>query len=616
MKAVTLLINSVLPPDLRDDSRLLDKKSLDGLLADVARRYPDRYSEVVKHISDVGRRAAFQQGETITLQDMYPVIDKNHLLGKMDQELDAVESMTIPEPEKQAKRYSVWAHYSTALENATKEAALAKGNNLGNSVMSGSRGNPFQLKAMLTTPALYTDYKDNPIPLFVRHGFNEGLRPFEYLASTFGVRKSVIATKNATADSGDLAKQLVQSAAPVIVTKDDCGTTNGLDFDPDDADMEGRVLAKDYGPGLEAGTVIDKEARRELQRKVKGRVVARSPMTCQAEKGICSHCLGTLPTGKFAPKGYAAGITAAQAISEPLTQGALNTKHGGGGFTGTKKTFSGFHIIDQLMQSPETFPFRSAVAEESGKVQKIEDAPQGGKMIFINGKPHYALPGFEPTVKPGDDVESGDQLSEGVVDVYDILRTRGLGEARRYYVDRLKQAFDESGAGRPSKLNLETVARATLDHVLIQNPDGMGDFLPDDVGSYNRLSAHYSPAKNTKVEHLANVTGKYLQSPVLHFTIGTKLTPKMITRMKDSGISSVPVSDEEPQFTPTMFRLRTASQSGKDWLAKMHTSYLTTNLASDAARSQSTNVDHNVHFAPRLMVGEDFGKKVEQTGEF
>jgi hypothetical protein len=486
MKAVTLLINSVLPPDLRDDSRLLDKKSLDGLLADVARLYPDRYSDIVKHISDVGRRAAFQQGETINLKDMLPVIDKDRLLGKMDQELDAVEIKNIPEPEKQARRYGIWAHYSTALENATKEAALAQGNNLGNSVMSGSRGNPFQLKAMLTTPALYTDYKDNPIPVFVRHGFNEGLRPFEYLASTFGVRKSVIATKNATASSGDLAKQLVQSAAPVIVTKEDCGTTNGLDFDPDDPDLEGRVLAKDYGHGLKAGTVIDKHARRELQRNVKGRVIARSSLTCQADKGICSHCLGTLPNGKFAPKGYAAGITAAQAISEPLTQGALNTKHGGGGFTGEKKMFAGFDIIDQLVQSPETFPFRAAVAEENGKVQKIEDAPQGGKMIFINGKSHYALPGFEPTVKVGDSVESGEQLSEGVVDVYDVLRTRGLGEARRYYVDRLKQAFDESGAGKPSKGNLETVARATLDHVLIQNPDGMGDFLPDDIGSYNQ----------------------------------------------------------------------------------------------------------------------------------
>ncbi len=610
------MINSVLPPELRDENRLFDKKSLDALLAEVARRYPDRYAEVVQHISNAGRNAAYRQGETLTLHDMFPVIDKEAMLAKMDEELAAVEASDLNDHQKQDKKFGIWSKFATSLEKATTQAALTSGNNLGGSVISGARGSPFQLKAMLTTPALYLDYKDQPIPLFVRNGFNEGLRPFEYLASTFGVRKGVISTKNATAASGDLAKQLVQASAPIIVTEEDCGSTNGIDFDPDDPDIEGRVLAKSYGGSLKAGTVIDREARREIQRTIKGRVIARSPMTCQARRGICAHCLGTLPNGHFAPKGYAAGITAAQAISEPLTQGALNTKHGGGGFTGEKKTFSGFDIIDQLVQSPETFPFRASVANEDGVVGKIEDAPQGGKIIHVNGKEHYALPGFDVLVKSGDSVEAGDQLSEGVVDVYDVLRTRGLGEARRYYVDRLKQAFEESGAGRPSKSNLETVARATLDHVTIDDPDGLGDFLPDDIASYNRLVTTYSPPKDTKLSKVEQSIGKYLQAPVLHYTIGTKLTPRMGQRLRDAGISSVPITDKAPGFTPTMFRLRTASQSGDDWLAKMHTSYLTSNLAHDAARGEDTDIRKNVHFAPRLMVGEGFGKKVEQTGEF
>ncbi len=616
MKAVTLLINSVLPEDLRNANRTFDKPSLDALLADVARKYPERYSSIAKHISDIGRQAAFVQGETLTLKDFRPVIDKGPALQQMDQELDAVDALDLPDSEKHKRRLAIWSGVAEDFDKRTKVAALAQGNALGGSVVSGARGNSFQLKAMLTTPSLYTDYRDEPIPLFIRHGFNEGLRPYEYLASTFGTRKGVISTKNATQESGDLAKQLVQSATPVVVTEDDCGATNGLDFEPDDPDLDGRVLAKDYGHGLRAGTVVDRHVQRELQRKGLNRVVARSPMTCQAKRGICAHCLGTLPDGKFAHKGYAAGITAAQAITEPLTQGALNTKHGGGGFSTSGKTFAGFDIINQLVQSPETFPFRAAVADEGGTVKRIEDAPQGGKLIYINDAPHYALPGFEPMVKPGDEVEPGDQLSEGIVDVADILRTRGLGEARRYYADRLKQAFKESGAGKPSSLNLETIARAALDHVVVNDPDGVSDALPDDLVSYNSLSAKYSPPKSMQLVPVDQGHGKYLQAPVLHFTIGTKLTPKMTKRIREAGIKAVPVSEEEPKFVPTMMRLRTASQNSKDWLAKMHTSYLTSNLAADAPRGRTTNIEHNTHFAPRLMVGEDFGKKVEQTGEF
>lgn len=614
MKAITLLVNSVLPEELRDPSLSLDKKNLDRMLTEVARRYPDRYSDVVQSISNAGRRAAYWQGETLTLNDMRPVVDKDAILAKMDAELSQV-SPELPDDERKKQKMQIWGKYATELEKLTKEQALLKGNNLGNAVLSGARGNPFQLKAMLTTPALYTDYKDETIPLFVRRSFGEGLRPFEFLASTFGVRKGVISTKASTAESGDLAKQLVQAAANIIVTDDDCGTNNGLDYDVDDSELEGRVLAKSYGD-LKAGTPIDKQVMRELRHRDVKTVIARSPMTCQAKSGICAHCLGLLPEGVFAPLGYAAGITAAQGVSEPLTQGALNTKHGGGGFKGEKKQFGGFSVIDQIMQSPETFPYKAAVAVKDGQVSKIEDAPQGGKFIYVGGEQHYVLPGFEPLVKPGQEVEEGDTLSEGIADVYDVLNHRGLGEARRYYVDRLRQAFEESDVQRPSKLNLETLARATLDHVVVEDPEGVGDFLPDDIASYSSLSTTYSPPADTKAVPAQQAIGKYLQSPVLHFTINTRMTPKMVKRIQDAGIQSVSVSTQQPKFRPEMFRLRAAAHPGTDWLAKMHTSYLMSNLGQDAARGRETDIAQNVHFAPRLAVGEGFGKDIERTGKF
>lgn len=586
---------------------------MDALLGEVGRRYPDQYTNISKFLTDTGRNAAYLQGETLNLNDFAPVIDKEGALKAMDAEIRQSDAANKTREGKEKGRLKIWARYATDIEKATSENA--KNTNLGRSVTSGARGNAFQLKAMLSTPALYTDYKDKVIPMFVRHGFAEGLRPNEYLASTFGTRRSIISTKQSTAKGGDFLKMLVQSAAHINVTEDDCGTSNGLDFDVDNKNLKGRVLARDTA-GVAAGTTIDKHVISQIRKEGVKTVLARSPMTCTAKNGICAHCLGLLSTGHFAPKGYAAGITAGQSLGEPIVQGALSDKHTGGGFKGTKREFSGFKVISDLVQSPEIFPDKATVSEESGKVGGITDAPQGGKYVTVGDHEHYVLPDFAPTVKVGDSVEAGDSLSEGVTDASDIVRLRGLGEGRRYFVDRLKQAMTESGAGTPTDNNLEIISRGALDHVKIDDPEGLGSYLPDDVVSYNTLARGHVPPATAKMQSPDKAVGKYLHAPALHLTIGTKLTPKMADQLKSADINHVIADESEPAFHPEMVRLRSAAHNRPDWLAKMHTSYLTSNIGNDAARARDTNIESNDHFAPRLGVGTLFGVNVEQTGKF
>ena len=613
MKAVNLLIDSQLPPDLRDPNRALDKKSVEGLLAEVARRYPDQYPAIAKHILDVGRNAAYLQGETIGLDDLRPVVDKPTMLAQMDAEVAASDKATPNPKERKQKRTIIWSKYGDMMDKATMDNS--KNNALGRSVRSGARGNSVQLRSMLTAPALYTDYKGDVVPMFIRHSFAEGMRPAEYLASSFGTRSSVVSTKKSTALGGDISKQLTSSAANIIVTEDDCGTGNGLAFNVDDPEIHNRVLARAEGK-VPAGTVVDKHVLKELRKAGVKKVIARSPMTCTAKAGICSQCLGKLPEGHFAPKGYAAGITAGQAIGEPVTQSALSAKHTGGSFKGTKKEFSGFGTVSQLMQSPETFPNKAALSEASGRVSNIEEAPQGGKYIHIGEHKHYVLPGFEPLVKMGDTVEAGDPLSEGVGDVADVVRLRGLGEGRKYYVDRLRQAMAESGYGTPTKMNLEILSRAALDHVQIDDPDGIGNHLPDDTVSYSTLSNTYTPPASAKLLKPDGAVGQVLHAPALHLTIGTRLTPSMAKQLNEAGVNQVVASDEEPKFHPEMVRLRAAAHNNPDWFARLHSSYLTTGLEDAVTRAHDTNVEHNTHFAPRLAIGKDFGKNIDKTGEF
>ncbi len=61
------------------------------------------------------------------------------------------------------------------------------------------------------------------------------------------------------------------------------------------------------------------------------KIQVRSPMTCDADLGICALCYGMdLSTGALVEEGMAVGIIAAQSIGEPGTQLTMRTFHIGG----------------------------------------------------------------------------------------------------------------------------------------------------------------------------------------------------------------------------------------------------------------------------------------------
>jgi hypothetical protein len=296
-----------------------------------------------------------------------------------------------------------------------------------------------------------------------------------------------------------------------------------------------------------------------------------------------------------------------------------NTKHNAGMAKG-KKSFSGLAYISQFLSIPEEFKDRAAVSEISGVVTKIEDAPQGGTFITVDGERHFALPGFAPLVKPGQQVEAGDALSEGLINPADIVRLRGLGEGRKYYADRLSQMLRDSGQ-KPDARNVEILARAALDNYMIDDPDEDSPWLPDDLVRESELLSRYKPPVDTVDAPVTKAAGKYLQAPSLHYTVGTKLTPRMVKSLQDAGVDRVSVSGTEPWFHPEMKRLRVAAHDSGDWMAAMGTSYLGAQIRNSLERGDETNVAENYHFGPRLAYGADagagaFGENIERTGKF
>ena len=206
-------------------------------------------------------------------------------------------------------------------------------------------------------------------------------------------------------------------------------------------------------------------------------------------------------------------------------------------------------------------------------------------------------------------------MSEGLADPGEVVELRGLGEGRKYYSDKLKQLLDDSGM-EADRRNTELMARAALDHLQITDIKEDDEYLPDDVVSYSYFSNRYTPPKDTAKFKTDKSVGTYLQSPALHYTIGTKITPKIAKHLKSSGFDELFTSADSPTFKPHMVRLRAATHHGTDWLASMHTSYLKKQLSDSAIRGEESNVESNIHFAPRLAIGTNFGENIEQTGKF
>ena len=62
----------------------------------------------------------------------------------------------------------------------------------------------------------------------ITSNFREGLSMLEYFTSTHGARKGLADTALKTANSGYLTRRLVDVSQDVVITEDDCETSDGV----------------------------------------------------------------------------------------------------------------------------------------------------------------------------------------------------------------------------------------------------------------------------------------------------------------------------------------------------------------------------------------------------
>ena len=118
----------------------------------------------------------------------------------------------------------------TYKDSEGNEKSEASGNSIFMMADSGARGSAAQIRQLAGMRGLMAKPDGSIIETPITANFREGLDVLQYFISTHGARKGLADTALKTANSGYLTRRLVDVAQDLVVTEEDCGTTDGLDM--------------------------------------------------------------------------------------------------------------------------------------------------------------------------------------------------------------------------------------------------------------------------------------------------------------------------------------------------------------------------------------------------
>ncbi len=356
-----VLFNKHVPQAAGYINQVLTKKSLRDIIGDIlkATSVPET-ADFLDAIRTLGFNFAFKGGLSFSLGDIIIPPEKQGMIDKANGLVDGITGNynmgLITNNERYNQVIDIWTSTNAELTELSMKRIREDQQGFNSVFMmldSGARGSKEQIRQLTGMRGLMAKPKksnagggeiiENPI----LSNFKEGLSILEYFISTHGARKGLADTALKTADAGYLTRRLVDVSQDVIVNTEDCGTLRGVEVEPlkkNDEVVEtlkerivGRVSLNDVQNPLTdellvaSGQLITDDIAKAIEASPLESVEVRSPLSCEALKGICAKCYGrNLATGKMVQRGEAVGVVAAQSIGEPGTQLTLRTFHVGG----------------------------------------------------------------------------------------------------------------------------------------------------------------------------------------------------------------------------------------------------------------------------------------------
>ncbi len=481
-----------------------------------------RASELLDYIKDTGYKYSTKGAITVSTKDIIIPEKKQEILQAAEEKVEHIAKQykrgLITEDERYESVIKVW-------EQATQDVSLAMQDNFDElnpiymMIESGARGNMNQLRQVAGMRGLMANTSGKAVEIPIRSSFREGLDPLEYFVSSHGGRKGLADTALRTADSGYLTRRLVDVSQDIIVREHDCGTHEGiLVYDIKDGNqvieklqerLEGRYPLEDIIDPKTKEVIVDTETMitdKMAERIVEAgfeKVKVRSALGCHSKHGVCAKCYGMgLATRTEVNIGEAVGIIAAQSIGEPGTQLTMRTFHQGG--------VAGGDITQGLPRVEELFEARkpkglAIITEIAGKVKIAENKKK--KEVIVTSKDDsktYTIPfGSKLRVKDGDELEAGDQITEGSINPNEILLIKGPEGVYEYLIQEVQKVYRNQGVDINDK-HIEVIGRQMLKKVRVED-NGDTDMFP---GSLVDMYEFEDKNKETLAEGKTPATGK------------------------------------------------------------------------------------------------------------
>ncbi len=362
------IFSSILPAGLSFDliNKAITKKVVSHLIH-VCYRTQELKKTVVfaDQMMYMGFQYSTKSGISFCSNDMIIPEVKAEMIRKAEVQVKEVQhqfsSGMVTDGERYNKVIDIWSRtseevakammdevgFEETVDAAGKRERRASFNSIYMMADSGARGSPAQIRQLAGMRGLMAKPDGSIIETPITSNFREGLNNMQYFISTHGARKGLADTALKTANSGYLTRRLVDVGQDLVITKEDCGTHNGLVMKTviDGGNIVltlgeavlGRVVVEDilvpssqtiFLPKGHLITLDDSEKINELGIEV---VKVRSAITCELRYGVCASCYGNdMARGHKIIVGEAVGVIAAQSIGEPGTQLTMRTFHIGG----------------------------------------------------------------------------------------------------------------------------------------------------------------------------------------------------------------------------------------------------------------------------------------------
>lgn len=316
----------------------IDQGKLDAVLSAYGSKHAlAKVNAFIEKIKDIGFRCATLAGLSISYFDL-PTLTKT-----MAHQIYAAagDSEQLNKVKKSVE------------ENLFSGLSAKADDNLGIIIKSGAgkKNSFFQISGLRGRMAK-PDGSEVEYPIL--SNFRTGLTPLEYYVSCHGARKGSVDKAISTTKSGYLMRKIVEALHQIRLDGHEqvCIPSRGLPKESligNKGKKKGQVLiplekriylryaAEDIVDGaghilVKRGSLIDRPALAAITEAGISSIHIMSPVFCGCTKDrICYKCYGNdFLTQARVEKGFAAGIVAAQSVSEPCTQLAMRVFHKGG----------------------------------------------------------------------------------------------------------------------------------------------------------------------------------------------------------------------------------------------------------------------------------------------